>query len=155
MNIDIQQVKDYIDQQCDQTKIYFGADSERLLIDGTWYVDYFLVIVVHIKGKHGAKVFGQIERERDYDKNIDRPKLRLMTEVYKIADLYLQFSEFLEDRHVEIHLDISPMNFHGSNCAFSEAIGYVKGVCGKDPVVKPYSWCATNVADSAKRIISS
>ena len=152
MNIDIQQVKDYIDQQCDQTKIYFGADSERLLIDGTWYVDYFLVIVVHIKGKHGAKVFGQIERERDYDKNIDRPKLRLMTEVYKIADLYLQFSEFLEDRHVEIHLDLNPLPIHNSSCATNEAIGFIRSLCGIDPVIKPDSFAASICADRLKNL---
>lgn len=153
MRIDVQEVKDYISKQSAETKIYFGADSERILVDGNWYVDYLLVIAVHIDGKHGAKVFGQIERERDFDKKLDRPKLRLMTEVYKIAELYIQFAEFLEERHVEIHLDLNPLPVHGSSCATSEAIGFVKGMCGKEPIVKPHSWCASICADRLKDIL--
>ena len=153
MRIDVQEVKDYISKQSAGTKIYFGADSERVNVDNTWFVDYLLVVAIHVDGKHGAKVFGQIERERDFDKKLDRPKLRLMTEVYKIAELYMQFAEFLEDRHVEIHLDLNPLPVHGSSCATAEAIGYIKGMCGKDPVVKPHSFAASIVADRLKGIL--
>jgi uncharacterized protein len=152
MKINVQSVKDFIRNQTPESKIYFGADSERILVGDKWFVDYLLVIAIHINGKNGAKVFGQIERERDYDKKLDRPKLRLMTEVYKIAELYMQFEDFLEDRHVEIHLDLNPLSIHGSSCATSEAIGFIKGMCGKDPIVKPDSWCASVAADRLKGI---
>jgi uncharacterized protein len=154
MKINIDEVKEFISKQSKQTKIYFGADSERVNVNDRWMVDYLLVIAVHIDGKHGGKVFGEVQREMDYDKKLDRPKTRLMTEVYKLSELYLQFAEFLEDMHVEIHLDLNPMPIHGSSCAVAEAIGYIKGVCGIDPVVKPNAWAATTVADSAKRILS-
>lgn len=151
MTIDIEEVKQYITEQSAETKIYFGADSERVNVDGRWAVDYLMVIVIHIDGKHGAKVFGEIQRDHaDYDKNLGRPRLRLMNEVYRITELYMKFADFLDERHVEIHLDLNPKLIHGSSCAVAEAIGYVKGVCGIDPVVKPHSWAGSIVADRLK-----
>lgn len=150
MQVDVASVMKFITDQSDSTKIYFGADSERVMVDGTWFVDYLLVIVVHIDAKHGAKIFGQIERERDFDKKLDRPKLRLMTEVFKIAELYMKFDEFLEDRHVEIHLDLNPLPIYGSSCVTNEAIGFIRGMCGKDPIVKPHSFAASICADRLK-----
>lgn len=152
MKIDIDELKEYIDAQSAETKIYFGADSERVNVDNKWMVDYLLVVAVHIDGKHGAKVFGEIHREMDYDRKLDRPKLRLMTEVMKIAELYLKCAEFLENRHVEIHLDLNPLEIHGSSCAVNEAIGYIKGLCGIDPVIKPNSWAASICADRLKTL---
>ena len=111
-----------------------------------------MVIAVHIDGNRGAKVFGEIQRERDFDKNISRPKLRLMTEVMKVAELYIKCADFLEDRHVELHLDLNPLEIHGSSCAMSEAIGYIKGVCGISPRVKPNSWAASVCADRLKTL---
>jgi hypothetical protein len=154
MKINIEELKAYIDAQSAETRVYFGADSERVMVNGKWMVDYLLVVVVHIDGRHGAKVFGEIQREFDYDKKLDRPKLRLMTEVAKIAELYCNVAEVvdLEARHVELHLDINALPVHGSNCAMAEAIGYIKGVCGIDPKVKPNSWAASIAADRLKTI---
>lgn len=152
MELNVQELRKFIEAQSPETKIYFGADSERINIDGRWMVDYLLIIAVHIDGCHGAKVFGEIQREADYDRNLDRPKMRLMTEVMKIAELYLKCADFIEDRHVELHLDLNPLEIHGSSCAVSEAIGYIKGVCGIDPVVKPHSFAASICADRLKRM---
>jgi predicted RNase H-related nuclease YkuK (DUF458 family) len=148
--IDIDELKQYIAECSTETKIYFGADSERINVDGKWVVDYLLLVAVHIDAKHGAKVFVEVQREPDYDKNLDRPRLRLMNEVYKVSELYLKMHEFLEDKVVELHLDLNPLQQHGSSCVISEAIGYVKGVCGIDPKVKPDAWCASIAADRAK-----
>lgn len=150
MKINIEELRKYIEAQSAETKIYFGADSERVIVNDVWMADYLLVVAIHIDGKHGAKVFGEIQREVDYDRKLDRPKMRLMTEVMKIAELYLKCAEFLEDRHVELHLDINPLEIHGSSCALNEAVGYIKGVCGIDPVVKPNSWAASICADRLK-----
>ena len=148
--INIEELKEYIRSCSDESRVYFGADSERINVDGTWSVDYLLIVAVHIDSKHGAKVFVEIHRERDYDKSLDRPRLRLMTEVYKVSELYLKMADFLEDRQTEIHLDLNPNLIYGSSCAVSEAIGYVKGVCGIDPVIKPNAWAASICADRAK-----
>ena len=150
--INIDEVKQYIDTQGPNTKIYIGGDSERFRLKGQWYADYMLVVVVHIDGKHGCKVFGEIQRERDYDQKKNKPRMRLMNEVYKIAELYLKLADVLEDRDVEVHLDLNPDEKYGSSCVINEAIGYIKGMCNVVPLVKPDAWCSSTVADRFKTI---
>ena len=106
--IDLDEVKHFIEAQSAETKIYIGADSHRLVIGNTWYADYTLAVVVHINGKNGCKLFGEVVRERDYDQKKDKPQFRLMNEVYKVSELYLKLSDVLIDRPVEVHLDINP-----------------------------------------------
>ena len=148
--IDIEQARAFIEAQTPETKIYIGGDSERFKIDGQWYADYIMVIVVHINGNNGCKIFGEIQRERDYEFKKDRPRMRLMNEVYKIADLYLKLQDVLEDRVVEVHLDINPDEMHGSSCVINEAIGYIKGMCNVVPLVKPNAFAASYAADRYK-----
>ena len=145
--INLNEVKTFIVSQSPETKIYLGCDSERMKIDGTWYADYVLAIVVHINGNNGCKLFGEVHRERDYDQKASRPSMRLMTEVYKVSELYLKLAEVLEDRLVEVHLDINPDEMHGSSCVISQAIGYIKGTCNVIPFVKPQAFAATYAAD--------
>ena len=145
--INLNEVKTFIVSQSPETKIYLGCDSERMKIDGTWYADYVLAIVVHINGNNGCKLFGEVHRERDYDQKASRPSMRLMTEVYKVSELYLKLAEVLEDRQVEVHLDINPNEMHGSSCVISQAIGYIKGTCNVIPFVKPRAFAATYAAD--------
>jgi len=145
--INLNEVKTFIVSQSPETKIYLGCDSERMKIDGTWYADYVLAIVVHINGNNGCKLFGEVHRERDYDQKASRPSMRLMTEVYKVSELYLKLAEVLEDRQVEVHLDINPDEMHGSSCVISQAIGYIKGTCNVIPFVKPRAFAATYAAD--------
>ena len=87
--LNLDEVKDFISNQSAETKIYIGCDSERLRINDVWYADYILAIVVHIDGKHGCKLFGEIQRERDYDQKVSRPRFRLMNEAYKLSELYI------------------------------------------------------------------
>ena len=114
-----------MDKQSDRTKIYFGSDSERIKVNDVWHVDYLLAVVVHIDGNKGGKIFGEVHRERDYDKTPNRPKLRLMNEVMKLADLYLACADVVGDKETEIHLDINPKEQFGSSCVISEAVGYI------------------------------
>jgi predicted RNase H-related nuclease YkuK (DUF458 family) len=153
MKIDKNKLQEYLRKMPEDTKIYFGADSERIRVDGVWYVDYLLVIIVHEGGNKGAKIFGEIQRERDYDKNLSRPKNRMMTEVYKISELYLNLRDAVEEFDVSIHLDINPDIRFGSSVACKEAIGYIRGTCMMEPVVKPHSWAGSNVADNLKNLI--
>ena len=148
--IDIEEARAYIEAQSAETKIYIGGDSERIKIDGQWYADYIMVIVVHINGNNGCKIFGEIQRERDYEFKKDRPRMRLLNEVYKIADLYLKLQDVLEDRAVEVHLDINPDEMHGSSCVINEAVGYIKGMCNVVPLVKPNAFAASYAADRYK-----
>lgn len=152
--LNMSEVKDFIEAQTPNTKIYIGGDSERFLIGDVWYADYTLAIVVHINGNNGCKIFGEVQRERDYDQRKDRPRMRLMNEVYKIAEMYLQLKDVLEDRDVEVHLDINPNEMYGSSCVINEAVGYIRGMCNVIPMVKPRAFAASYCADRLKYIMS-
>jgi predicted RNase H-related nuclease YkuK (DUF458 family) len=151
---DIQEVKNFLAKQGRNTRVYLGADSERLKVDGVWYADYALAVVVHIDGCHGCKIFGYVEREMDYDHKKSKPAMRLMTEVYKVSELFQSLSEVLEDFHVEVHLDLNKDDEFGSSCVVQQAIGYIKGTCNVTPMVKPDAPAASFCADRLKRILA-
>lgn len=152
---DINEVIDFIKSQSPETKIYLGADSVRLNVKDVWYADYTLAVVVHYDGNKGCKIFGDVIRERDFDQRQDRPRMRLMNEVYKIAELYLTLAEVLEDRYIEVHLDINPDEMHGSSCVINEAVGYIRGMCNVVPFVKPNAFAASYAADRLKEVLSA
>lgn len=149
--IDLEQVRAFVESCGPDTKIYLGCDSEKVKLNGVWYADYITAIVVHIDSKHGCKIFGQIERERDYDQQKNKPRLRLMTEVYKVADMYLQLSAIIAN-DIEVHLDINPDMMHNSSIVVNEAIGYIKGMCNVVPLVKPNAFAASYAADRLKSL---
>ena len=151
-SLDLNEVKEFIAKQSPQTKIYIGCDSERILIGEKWYADYILAIVVHIDGKHGCKLFGEVVRERDFDQKQNRPRMRLMNEVYKVSDLYLRLVDVIIDREVEVHLDINPNEMYGSSCVINEAIGYIRGTCNVIPMIKPKAFAASYAADRFKEL---
>jgi predicted RNase H-related nuclease YkuK (DUF458 family) len=151
MKFNIPLIKEFIDKQGPDTKIYIGVDSERVKRGRDWYADYTAAIVVHIDGKHGCKLFGEVTRERDYDK-ADKPNTRLMMEVFKVSELYLKLSEVLENRSVEVHLDINPDESHTSSNVVAQAIGYIRGTCNVEPLVKPKAFAATYAADRMRSL---
>ena len=153
--IDIDEVKTFIMAQSPETKVYIGGDSERFLLGKDWYADYIMVVVVHINGNNGCKIFGEVVRERDWDQKRDKPRMRLMNEVYKIAELYLKLHDVLEDREVQVHLDINPNEMHGSSCVINEAVGYIKGMCNVIPMVKPRAFAASYAADRYKSYMAA
>jgi predicted RNase H-related nuclease YkuK (DUF458 family) len=150
--IDIQEVKAFLEDCGPDTKVYIGCDSERYKVGNQWFADYILAVVVHINGKNGCKIFGAIQKEMDYDKKFNRPRMRLMTEVYKISDLYLQLAQEIPNE-IEVHLDINPSEMHGSSCVVNEAIGYVRGMCNVIPLVKPRAFAASYAADRMKDVM--
>ena len=150
--MDLQKIQEFISTQTPETRIYLGCDSERIKIDGVWYADYVLAIVVHINGNNGCKLFGEVHRERVWDQKPGKPAMRLMTEVYKVSELYLKLADVLEGRHVEVHLDINPDEQYGSSCVISQAVGYIKGTCNVIPFVKPEAFAASYAADRFKSL---
>jgi len=153
--INIEEVKEFIEAQGPNTRIYIGGDSERFQINNDWYADYTLAIVVHINGNNGCKIFGEVQRERDWDQKKNKPRMRLMNEVYKIAELYLKLQDVLEDRLVEVHLDINPDEMYGSSCVVNEAVGYIRGMCNVVPFVKPRAFAASYAADRLKEVLNA
>jgi predicted RNase H-related nuclease YkuK (DUF458 family) len=153
--LDLNEVKAFIEAQSPSTKVYLGSDSERFKIDGRWYADYTLAVVVHIDGCHGCKIFGEVQRELDYDQKKSKPALRLMNEVYKVSELFQSLANVLQDRHVEVHLDINPNLMFGSSCVIQQAIGYIKGTCNVIPMVKPNAFAASYAADRLKHVMAA
>jgi predicted RNase H-related nuclease YkuK (DUF458 family) len=152
----IEEVKEFIRNSSAISNIYIGADSERYRgRDDKWYADYTVAIVVHLDGSRGCKVFGKVSSERDYDKRHDRPAYRLMNEVYRASEMYLELFEAIGDRHCEVHLDINPDEMHGSSCVIQQATGYIRGMCGFAPKVKPEAFAASYAADRLKEIIAA
>lgn len=150
--INIEEVKNFIKSQSRDTKIYLGCDSERFKMNGKWYADFIIAIVVHINGNSGCKIFGEVIREQDFDQKQSKPRFRLMKEVYFVSDMYLKLADVLVDRNVEIHLDINPNEIYGSSCVINEAIGYVRGTCNVIPFVKPHAFAASYCADRFKSL---
>ena len=150
--LDLDEVKEFIQNTSPSSKIYLGCDSERILYKNIWYADYTVAVVIHKDGKHGCKLFGEMIREKDFDQKENRPRYRLMNEVYKVSSLYLNLAECFGDRHVEVHLDINPNEMYGSSCVINEAIGYIRGTCNVIPMVKPKAFAATCAADRYKDV---
>lgn len=149
------------------TKIYFGCDSVRTRKNGRWFANYASVVIIHINGKNGCRLFSTLSTEPDYDVKINRPRMRMMNEVSKVCEAYNQliphieqFAELAEDKEgnlvikefeIEVHLDINMDPQYGSNCAAKEAAGYVLAMTGlaEDRVkLKPASFAASFGADA-------
>lgn len=153
--MNLEEVKQFIKAQSDETRIYLGCDSERINVSGSWFVDYTRAVVVHINGNNGCKIFGDVSREADYTQKADKPALRLLNEVYKVVDLFQDLKDVLEDRYVEVHLDINPNKLFGSSVVVQQAIGYVKGTCNLEPLIKPRAFAASYAADRLKHVINA
>jgi len=151
----LEEVREFISNTSSDTRIYIGADSERFRKGNGWWAEYTVAVVIHYDGSKGCKVFGKSETEKDFDQRKDRPVHRLMNEVYKAADLYMQLAESIGDRHVEVHLDINPDVIHGSSCVVQQAIGYIRGTCNLVARIKPDAFAASYAADRLKEILVS
>lgn len=158
--VDPNQVTELLSRCGPGTKAYFGADSSRFKIDGVWYADYMVVLVIHINGKNGCKIFGETTRELDFDRSrADRPFNRMMTETAKVIEFYNKLKPYIEpyilsipDFDMAIHLDINPNNQYGSSCAVSSAVGLVKATCNIEPMIKPLAPMASYAADRYKEV---
>jgi len=148
--INLNEIRDFVETCGAGTKIYVGCDSERFIQHGRWHADYTLAVVVHVNGNRGCRIFGSISTEQDFDQRRERPQMRLMTEVYKVSELYLQLAEVVPDYEIEVHLDINPDEKHGSSCVVQQAIGYIRGTCNVIPFVKPDAFAASVAADRLK-----
>lgn len=141
---DYPELRQYILDHPD-AKIFFGCDSQRFKKDKVWHARYIVCAIVYEKDDN--KIFAEISVEKDYDSNPGKPALRLMNEVYKVSETVRELADVLEDRKFEVHLDINPNILHGSSCVINQATGYILGVNGIKPVVKPDSWAASCVSD--------
>lgn len=148
--MELNEVVEYVKNSSKTSRVYIGCDSEvvKNRKDKFARVRYTSVIIIHIDGNKGGKIFGIFDHDvvTQNERYKRDPKYRLMNEVYKVSDLYLQLAPLIE-KDIEVHLDLNPDEKHLSNKVVQQALGYVKGVCGVDAVLKPDSWAASACAD--------
>lgn len=145
------EIENFLIEMPDHSKVYLGCDSVKFKKKGDWYARYTVVVVVHLSGKNGAKVFHFTETERDYDPKADKPRMRLMNETYKVVEVYLAFGELLEGTDVEIHIDVNQQEVHNSSIVLREAMGYVLGMTQIEAKAKPDAFAASYAADRGAR----
>ena len=159
----INEIVDLLATLDENTRIYLGCDSVRFRKQGRDFAKYATVCIIHMNGKHGCRIFSSTDEEPVYDAKKNRPKMRMMAEVIRACALYKQlvpyieqFAEIVETKEgkieikefpIEIHLDISEDPLAGSNCAAKEAAGYVLGMTGVEPKLKPHSFASSFGAD--------
>jgi predicted RNase H-related nuclease YkuK (DUF458 family) len=148
--IDYDEVVAFLETVSDESSIYIGCDSERFKKNGKWYGKYTTVICIHKDSSNGCRVFGETVVEPDYDHNHSKPTMRMVNEAMKAAEAAKILLPLIEHRNfklIDIHLDINKDPKHGSNAALQQAVGYVKGVTGLEPNVKPNAMAASFAAD--------
>jgi predicted RNase H-related nuclease YkuK (DUF458 family) len=150
--IDIEECRKFINNSSESSKIYIGCDSVIFKRAGKWFSDYVVVVVIHKDGKHGCKIFGELTTEPDYSHDKTKPTMRLLNEAYKTVALYEELKDSIGTRYREIHLDINSNEKHNSHLALSQAAGYIRGICGFDPKIKPEAFAASYCADRFMRV---
>lgn len=136
-----------------ETKIYFGCDSSKFKKNGVVMVEYATVVVVHINGKNGCKVFVEMSYEQDFDHDASKPFQRMFKEAEKVTEMYLRFKDVFDGYEMAIHLDVNTKKTAGSNIAMDAAKGYVRGVTQVEPQLKPEAWGSSYAADRGAEIL--
>lgn len=137
-----------IKESSKNSSVYIGCDSLRYKKkSGIWYARYSTVVVLHLDGNKGCRIFHNTETQVDYS-NL---RVRLMNEVFYAYQAALEIIEIIGERHLEIHLDLNADAKHKSNVAVIEALGYIKGTLGIDAKIKPDAFAASHVADHVVR----
>jgi len=149
MELDFEEIKDFIENCSEKTKFYIGCDSQRVRKKkkGQKVARYMISVIAHYDGKHGGRVFGGVSYHPIIDSNLGKPFNRLFKEAEMVVSTYEELYDVLHDKEVELHIDVNPEKGTGSNCVYGAATGYIKGMTGIDPIVKPEAWAASCVAD--------
>ena len=147
--LDFDEVREFIEKSSETTAMYIGCDSQRHRKRGKSRVSYARTIMVHIDGNKGCKLFGDVIVIQEAGDMFTR----LMKETEIVLEVYEEIALACGDRHFEIHLDVNPDPKYKSHSVLSAATGWVRGVTGITPKVKPEAFAASHAADrEAKRI---
>lgn len=144
-----EKAREAIKNSSKESSIYIGADSVRFKKRGRrtqWFARYSVVIVLHKDSRHGCNIFHNTIVLPDYG-NL---RTRLLTEVQFSLDAFSAIEDVIDNRHLEIHLDVNPDPKHNSNIVVKEATGWVRGM-GLTAKIKDESWCASTAADYCAR----
>ena len=147
----VDEARDAIRDSSLESSVYVGCDSKRFKKNGLWYARYMTVIIVHRDSSKGCQLFYDSQVMQDWGSN-KSPKQRLLNEVMFAVNAATGILDVLEDRHMEVHIDINPNPKYKSNVAVREALGYVRGnLPGIEPKIKPHAFAAMHAADHLVR----
>jgi len=122
-----------------QIHICIGTDSQV-----TSGVTEFATVIVFIRERAGGFMFITKEKTQQHY----GLKERMITEVSKSVHIAYLLQPILEKLNIrlEVHADINADPNHKSNTAFTEAMGYIKGM-GFDFKAKPDAFASSYCAD--------
>jgi len=144
VDIDIDAARKAIEESTLESSVYVGCDS--VVLGGT--VAYVTVVILHHDSCNGGRIFKDIKIEPAHgDMKVKNRRLRLMYEVYKVAEIAYKILDVVGDRHFEIHLDLNPKAEYASNAAVKEACGYIMASFGIQPKLKPEAFAASCASD--------
>jgi predicted RNase H-related nuclease YkuK (DUF458 family) len=143
----LEEARKAIQQSSEDSSIYIGCDSVRFKKKGKWFARYATVVVLHINSANGCKLFYKEDVLADYGTKTESLFNRLLNEATFAIGVVEQILPIIDNRHVEVHLDINPSPLHKSNQAASAACGYVLGSTGIEPKIKPDAFAAMFAAD--------
>jgi len=130
-----------------ESRIYIGCDSVRTRIrKGVWEATYCTVVIVH-HPRDGCSIFHENTVMPEYGSI----KQRMLNEVSFAASAAAEVIEHIDGRVLEIHLDINTDPLYKSSVAVKEAIGWIQGMTGITPKLKPDAWASTHVSDHIVR----
>jgi predicted RNase H-related nuclease YkuK (DUF458 family) len=144
MNATIEEIVEAVRTSSKTTRVYIGCDSK--IHRKGMYAKFATVVILHIDGRHGGKLFSMVEDEKIFGSH-KSPKMRLLMEAYKAIDIASKVAEVIEDRPFEVHLDFNMNAEYKSNAAVKEATAYVFGTLGFSPKFKPEAFAASTAAD--------
>lgn len=147
-----EEAKQAILESSETSSVYIGADSIRFKKGKKgqkpeWWAKYSVVVIVHKDSRKGSKIFHMSYVERDFG----QLRQRLMTEVQYAVACAQELVDVIGNRNWAIHLDINPDPKYKSSVAVKEALGWVKGMFGRDAVIKPDAFAASHCADHVVR----
>lgn len=129
------------------SSIYVGCDSVRFKKGGKQFARYATVVVLHMDSAHGCQLFYKEDVLPDWGKKTESLVNRLIQEAAFAIEATEAIAPHIGDRHFEVHLDINAHEAHASNKAATQACGYVLGVTGVKPKIKPEAFAAMFAAD--------
>ena len=143
-NFNLEEIKETIKNSSVNTKVYLGCDS---IVLRNKKIRFATVVILHMDGNHGCKIFGKIDYDNTKDFIKAKPFNRMMAEVQRLTEMYNLLEEVLIDKDFEIHVDVNPDESFGSNVAYGAAKGYIQSIVGIMPTFKPFAFAASCAAD--------
>jgi len=136
-----------IQESSEKSSVYVGTASLVYTKNGVNYAKYSTVIVLHIDSSRGCKLFHHSETHKDFG-NL---KQRMLMEVGLAVEAASSIIDHIGNRHMELHIDVSPDESNKSSVAVKEAVGWVRGTLGIEPKIKPDAWAASKCSDHIVR----